>query len=114
MDPFVFDIKRTSTVDGPGIRTTVFFKGCNLNCFWCHNPKVKPPKHNLGSLRKNVSAAAYVRKYASIPKDVSFAECVSETALLKRESFTGKGILLMNCIESFYPIRIIILQQAAV
>jgi pyruvate formate lyase activating enzyme len=28
-----------STEDGPGIRTTVFFKGCNLNCLWCHNPE---------------------------------------------------------------------------
>ena len=39
--PLIFDIKRTSTVDGPGIRTSVFLKGCNLNCFWCHNPEGK-------------------------------------------------------------------------
>lgn len=35
----IFDIQRTSFVDGPGIRTTVFFKGCNLACKWCHNPE---------------------------------------------------------------------------
>lgn len=35
----VFDIKRFSVHDGPGIRTTVFFKGCPLNCIWCHNPE---------------------------------------------------------------------------
>ena len=35
----VFDIQRNSYVDGPGIRTTVFFKGCNLHCAWCHNPE---------------------------------------------------------------------------
>ena len=35
----VFDIQRNSFVDGPGIRTTVFFKGCNLRCTWCHNPE---------------------------------------------------------------------------
>jgi glycyl-radical enzyme activating protein len=35
----VFDIQRFSVHDGPGIRTTVFFKGCNLRCFWCHNPE---------------------------------------------------------------------------
>lgn len=35
----IFDIQRSSFVDGPGIRTTVFFKGCNLNCMWCHNPE---------------------------------------------------------------------------
>ena len=35
----IFDIERCSYVDGPGIRTTVFFKGCNLRCAWCHNPE---------------------------------------------------------------------------
>ena len=35
----IFDIERFSTKDGPGIRTVVFFKGCNINCFWCHNPE---------------------------------------------------------------------------
>lgn len=35
----IFDIERGSYVDGPGIRTTVFFKGCNLQCKWCHNPE---------------------------------------------------------------------------
>jgi pyruvate formate lyase activating enzyme len=35
----VFDIMRFSIHDGPGIRTTVFFKGCPLNCWWCHNPE---------------------------------------------------------------------------
>lgn len=35
----IFDIQRFSVSDGPGIRTTVFFKGCNLRCAWCHNPE---------------------------------------------------------------------------
>ncbi|MGE5340633.1 MAG: glycyl-radical enzyme activating protein [Candidatus Omnitrophota bacterium] len=35
----IFDIKRFSINDGPGIRTTVFFKGCSLRCAWCHNPE---------------------------------------------------------------------------
>ena len=35
----VFDIKRMSLNDGPGIRTTVFLKGCNMDCKWCHNPE---------------------------------------------------------------------------
>lgn len=35
----VFDIRRYSVHDGPGIRTTVFLKGCPLNCLWCHNPE---------------------------------------------------------------------------
>lgn len=35
----IFDIKRYAIHDGPGIRTTVFFKGCPLSCRWCHNPE---------------------------------------------------------------------------
>lgn len=41
----VFDIQKFSVNDGPGIRTTVFLKGCNLRCLWCHNPEsfeIKP------------------------------------------------------------------------
>lgn len=35
----IFDIKKYAIHDGPGIRTTVFLKGCPLNCWWCHNPE---------------------------------------------------------------------------
>ena len=37
--PIIFDIQRFCVHDGPGIRTTVFLKGCNLRCRWCHNPE---------------------------------------------------------------------------
>ena len=37
----IFNIQRFSLNDGPGIRTTVFIKGCPLNCLWCHNPESK-------------------------------------------------------------------------
>jgi len=43
----VFNIQRFSINDGPGIRTTVFLKGCMLNCIWCHNPESKSPKPQL-------------------------------------------------------------------
>jgi pyruvate formate lyase activating enzyme len=39
----LFDIKRYALHDGPGIRTTVFFKGCPLRCAWCHNPEGQSP-----------------------------------------------------------------------
>lgn len=39
MNGLIFNIQRFSLHDGPGIRTTVFLKGCSLHCFWCHNPE---------------------------------------------------------------------------
>ena len=47
MKAFVFDIQRSSFVDGPGIRTTVFFKGCALRCKWCHSPESQSPAPQL-------------------------------------------------------------------
>lgn len=44
MQGLIFDIKRFAVHDGPGIRTTVFLKGCYLNCAWCHNPEGISPK----------------------------------------------------------------------
>ena len=47
MKAMIFDIQRNSFVDGPGIRTTVFFKGCNLKCKWCHNPESQSAKRQM-------------------------------------------------------------------
>ncbi len=42
----IYDIKKYAIHDGPGIRTTVFFKGCPLSCRWCHNPEgISPVPH---------------------------------------------------------------------
>jgi pyruvate formate lyase activating enzyme len=43
----VFDIMHFSTRDGPGIRTTVFLKGCPLHCAWCHNPESQSPQPQM-------------------------------------------------------------------
>jgi pyruvate formate lyase activating enzyme len=48
----IFDIRRYAIHDGPGIRTTVFLKGCPLRCWWCHNPEGQDRKPEL-VYRKN-------------------------------------------------------------
>ena len=53
MQGLIFDIKRYAVHDGPGIRTTVFFKGCPLHCWWCHNPE---------GIRKEVEEVVTVHK----------------------------------------------------
>ncbi|MBU9742946.1 glycyl-radical enzyme activating protein [Lachnospiraceae bacterium ASD3451] len=40
----VFDLEKFAVVDGPGVRTAIFLKGCPLQCIWCHNPESQEPK----------------------------------------------------------------------
>lgn len=47
MEAIISDIQKFSLHDGPGIRTTVFFKGCNMHCTWCHNPETFSMKQDL-------------------------------------------------------------------
>jgi pyruvate formate lyase activating enzyme len=49
-DGIVFNIQRFSVHDGPGIRTTVFLKGCPLRCGWCHNPESQSPEPEIAVL----------------------------------------------------------------
>ncbi len=48
----VFNIQKYSIHDGPGIRTTVFFKGCTLRCWWCHNPESQSVDPELSLIDK--------------------------------------------------------------
>jgi len=51
----IFEIRRFTVHDGPGIRSTVFFKGCPLSCWWCHNPEGQSchPEETLKTLKLN-------------------------------------------------------------
>ena len=67
----IFDIKRFALHDGPGIRTTVFFKGCPLRCWWCQNPesiRTLPEKIKTNSLsasyNKSCEEEMFGREYS--------------------------------------------------
>ena len=47
METLIVNIKRNSLDDGPGIRTVIFFKGCQLSCVWCQNPETKSPSQEI-------------------------------------------------------------------
>ena len=57
----VFDIKEFAIHDGPGIRTTVFLKGCPLSCRWCHNPEGQSPQPQVmcGPAGERISGIEY-------------------------------------------------------
>ena len=62
MDGIVFDIKRYAVHDGPGIRTTIFLKGCPLRCIWCHNPESFSAKEEEFELPEQLGDVSLMRK----------------------------------------------------
>ena len=58
----ISDIQHFSVGDGPGIRTTVFLKGCNLHCPWCHNPETISPEPITLHYPKARKTVSYGRK----------------------------------------------------
>ncbi len=55
----VGNLQKFSIEDGPGIRTTVFLKGCPLSCKWCHNPELIDPKQQLIKSPNNCIGCGY-------------------------------------------------------
>ncbi|NLY71659.1 MAG: glycyl-radical enzyme activating protein [Clostridiales bacterium] len=58
----VGSLQKFSIEDGPGIRTTIFFKGCPLNCKWCHNPELIDPRQQLIQSPNNCIGCGYCIK----------------------------------------------------
>jgi pyruvate formate lyase activating enzyme len=95
----IFDIQRFSVHDGPGIRTTVFFKGCNLHCIWCHNPESFSPEKQL-SYKK--SACIFCGECIKVcPCNVHFISEKTHTVDFSSCIACGKctGVCVMNALK---------------
>ncbi|UCD90979.1 MAG: glycyl-radical enzyme activating protein [Desulfobacterales bacterium] len=69
----IFKIKKYAIHDGPGIRTTIFLKGCSLDCWWCHNPEGKMPKPQVMKADHSPDG-----KQQAVGKKMSVEEVISE------------------------------------
>ena len=82
MEGIIFDIKHFAVHDGPGIRQTIFFKGCPLNCCWCHNPEsqdVNPEKF----IRVNKLDGKEFKKELTVGYKISVEELFKTIAIVQ-------------------------------
>lgn len=83
MEGYIFNIQKFSLHDGPGIRTTIFFKGCNLHCAWCANPESQQlhpqttldAQKCLGCMACVIACASGARLAAQNLPKVDFQKC---------------------------------------
>lgn len=78
-EALVGNIQKFSTEDGPGIRTTIFLKGCPLNCLWCHNPELISPGQELIQMPNSCIHCGYCIEVC--PKDAVYVDEKKQIAI---------------------------------
>ena len=88
-------IQKFSTDDGPGIRTTVFLKGCPLHCRWCHNPELISPERQIIRMPNSCIHCGYC--IAHCPREAMFVNEDGEADIDR-----GRCDLCLRCVEGCY------------
>lgn len=70
--PVVFNIQKFSIHDGPGVRTTIFFKGCPIRCAWCHNPESQ--RYQIETMTKKNGKEETIGKHYTVRELVKEAQ----------------------------------------
>lgn len=93
----IFNMQRFSIHDGPGIRTTVFFKGCNNSCLWCHNPESLEIKPQIQTYWNKCIGCGSC--FSACPKGCHGIDVNGEQGerFFKRELCTGCGVCVDTC-----------------
>jgi len=90
----IFDIQRFSIHDGPGIRTTVFLKGCPLRCFWCQNPEGLSSRPQLDFVASRCTRCGECAKVCPVGAHVFDGDA----HVIRRESCTLCGACAEVCL----------------
>lgn len=99
----VFDVREFAVHDGPGIRTTVFLKGCPLACTWCHNPEGRSPRPQImrspsgrrviGTAYTADELATILRRHADTLRESGGGVTVSGGAPLRQARFVAVTVV---------------------
>jgi pyruvate formate lyase activating enzyme len=103
----VFHVQRFSIQDGPGIRTTVFLKGCPLACAWCHNPEGRSPAREVVKVEGRciacgacweVCETGAAREPAPSPRCLRCGKCVEACPTTAREA-VGRDVSVAELVD---------------
>lgn len=89
----IFDVKKFAIDDGPGIRTTIFLKGCPLHCWWCHNPEGLVPAPEL--MYRSTRCTGCAECVNTCPKDA--ISCVDISISIDRRKCDICGRCCQTC-----------------
>ena len=98
----IFDIQRFCIHDGPGIRTVVFFKGCNMRCQWCHNPESHKSREELMFFREKCTGCGRCREFCSKAFTDSCTRCGRCAAVCRSgaRELTGRSMTVEEVFDT--------------